>query len=159
MVSSYILLMCVWKRFSAYKITKSISFHIRACALSRVAAFQQEAHLHFYAKGTGPALSRCPCRPVLDSPWHNWARFGGTRGKPYLCLGKKRKGTGLSSFRVFRGKLSYMSGKIILYDRKNYKQARKNLLLYNFSEVLLSKNLLDFCRNYHGANFHCLNYP
>ncbi|MFW5604339.1 MAG: hypothetical protein ACOCNJ_06755, partial [Bacteroidales bacterium] len=66
---------------------------------------------------------------------------------------------GFSSFRVFRGKLSYMSGKIILYDRKNYKQARKNLLLYNFSDVLLSENLLDFCRNYHGANFHCLNYP
>ena len=29
-----------------------------------------------------------------------------------------------------------MSGKIILYERKNYKQARENLLLYNFYEVL-----------------------
>ena len=29
-----------------------------------------------------------------------------------------------------------MSEKIILYDRENYKQARKNLLLYNFHEVL-----------------------
>ena len=52
-----------------------------------------------------------------------------------------------------------MSEKIILYERENYKQARKNLLLYNFSDVLLSENLLDFCRNYHGANFPFLNYP
>ena len=52
-----------------------------------------------------------------------------------------------------------MSAKIILYDRENYKQARKNVLLYNFSDVLLSENLLDFCRNYHGANFPFLNYP
>ena len=29
-----------------------------------------------------------------------------------------------------------MSEKIILYERKNYKQARENLLLYNFYEVL-----------------------
>ena len=29
-----------------------------------------------------------------------------------------------------------MSEKIILYERKNYKQGRKNLLLYNFYEVL-----------------------
>ena len=27
-------------------------------------------------------------------------------------------------------------GKIILYERENYQQARKNLLLYNFPEVL-----------------------
>ena len=39
-------------------------------------------------------------------------------------------------FLHFGGKLSYMNGKIILYDRENYKQARKNLLLYNFHEVL-----------------------
>ena len=37
---------------------------------------------------------------------------------------------------AFWGKLSYMNGKIVLYDRENYKQARKNLLLYNFHEVL-----------------------
>ena len=29
-----------------------------------------------------------------------------------------------------------MSGKIVLYDRENYKQARENLLLYNFPDVL-----------------------
>ena len=52
-----------------------------------------------------------------------------------------------------------MSEKIILYDRKNYKQARKNLLLYNFSEVLYREKFLDFRRNYQGANFRCLNYP
>ena len=34
-----------------------------------------------------------------------------------------------------------MSEKIILYERKNYKQARENLLLYNFHEVLYRKIL------------------
>ena len=29
-----------------------------------------------------------------------------------------------------------MSGKIVLYERENYKQARKNLLGDNFSDVL-----------------------
>ena len=51
-----------------------------------------------------------------------------------------------------------MSEKIILYDRKNYKQARKNLLLYNFPEVLESENSHAFCRIFLGANFLCLNY-
>ena len=51
-----------------------------------------------------------------------------------------------------------MSGKIILYDRKNYKQARKNLLLYNFSEVLYSENFLVFRGNLLEANFPFLNY-
>ena len=51
-----------------------------------------------------------------------------------------------------------MSGKIVLYDRENYKQARKNLLLYNFSDVLLSENLLDFRGNLLEANFPFLNY-
>ena len=52
-----------------------------------------------------------------------------------------------------------MSGKTILYERKNYKQARKNLLLYSFYEVLDSENYLVFRWNFLGANFHCLNYP
>ena len=52
-----------------------------------------------------------------------------------------------------------MSGKIILYDRENYKQARKNLLLYNFSDVFLSENLLVFRGNLLEANFPFLNYP
>ena len=51
-----------------------------------------------------------------------------------------------------------MSEKIILYDRENYKQARKNLLLYNFSDVLLSENLLVFRGNLLEANFPFLNY-
>ena len=61
-------------------------------------------------------------------------------------------------FSRFRGKLSYMSGKIILYDRKNYKQARKNLLLYNFSDVLYREKFLVFRGNLLGANFPFLNY-
>ena len=61
-------------------------------------------------------------------------------------------------FSRFRGKLSYMSGKIILYDRKNYKQARKNLLLDNFSEVLYRENFLVFRGNLLEANFPFLNY-
>ena len=35
-----------------------------------------------------------------------------------------------------------MTEKIILYERKNYKQARENLLLYNFYEVLYRKIFL-----------------
>ena len=45
-------------------------------------------------------------------------------------------------FSRFWGQLSYMSEKIILYERKNYKQARENLLLYNFYEVLYRKIFL-----------------
>ena len=76
-----------------------------------------------------PSSRRLP----LASPWHNRARFGGTARKVYLCTGRRRKSAGFSSFRVLRGKLSYMSAKTILYDRKNYKQARENLLLDSFS--------------------------
>ena len=75
-------------------------------------------------------------RPTLDSPWHKRARFGEAEQKSYLCISRKRKSAGFSSFRVLRGQLSYMSGKIVLYDRKNYKQARENLLGDNFYEVL-----------------------
>ena len=62
-------------------------------------------------------------------------------------------------FSHFRGKLSYMNGKIILYDRENYKQARKNFLLDSFYEVLESEKYLDTRRNYLGANLGTLNYP
>ena len=85
--------------------------------------------------------------------------FWRNRTKSLSLHQQKEEERRLFLFLRFWGQLSYMSGKIVLYERENYKQARKNLLLYNFSEVLLSKNLLDFCRNYHGANFHCLNYP
>ena len=62
-------------------------------------------------------------------------------------------------FSRFWGKLSYMSAKTILYDRKNYKQDSKNLLLDIFSEVLESENFLDFRRFFLGADFPFLNYP
>ena len=52
-----------------------------------------------------------------------------------------------------------MSGKIILYDRENYKQGRNNLLLDNCHDVLLSENFLDFRGFFLGANFPFLNYP
>ena len=81
-------------------------------------------------------------RPTLDSPWHKRARFGEAEQKSYLCISRKRKSAGFSSFRVLRGQLSYMSGKIVLYDRKNYKQARENLLGDNFYEVLYRENFL-----------------
>ena len=97
-------------------------------------------------------------RPTLDSPWHKRARFGEAEQKSYLCISRKRKSAGFSSFRVFRGKLSYMSEKIILYDRKNYKQARKNLLGDNFCEVQDSENFLVFRGNFLGANIPFLNY-
>ena len=52
-----------------------------------------------------------------------------------------------------------MSGKIVLYERENYKQARKNLLLDNFSDVLYREKFLEIRRIFLGANFCCLNYP
>ena len=55
---------------------------------------------------------------------------------------QKEEERGLFLFLRFWGKLSYMSGKIILYGRENYKQARKNLLLDSFYEVLESDNFL-----------------
>ena len=51
-----------------------------------------------------------------------------------------------------------MNGKIVLYDRKNYKQARENLLLYNFYDVLYRKHFLCFYRNLLEAKFPFLNY-
>ena len=51
-----------------------------------------------------------------------------------------------------------MSAKTILYDRKNYKQARENLPLYSFPDVLESENSHAFRRIFLGANFLCLNY-
>ena len=62
-------------------------------------------------------------------------------------------------FLHFGGKLSYMNGKIVLYERENYKQARKNLLLYNFSDVLYRENFLEIRRIFLEANFCSLNYP
>ena len=102
----------------------------------------------------GISRAALACQPVaqLGAFWQN-----GT--KSISLHQRKEEEHRLFLFSHFWGKLSYMSGKIILYDRENYKQARKNLLLYNFSDVLLSENLLDFCRNYHGANFPFLNYP
>ena len=52
----------------------------------------------FFADYCARAVVACL---ALDSGWHNLARFGETFGKAYLCLSKKRKGAGSSSFRVF----------------------------------------------------------
>ncbi len=94
----------------------------------------------------------------LASRRHNRARFGEPTQKSYLCTSRKRRGAGFSSFRVLRGVLSYKSAKTILYDRKNYKQARENLPLYSFPDVLESENSHAFRRIFLGANFLCLNY-
>ena len=51
-----------------------------------------------------------------------------------------------------------MSGKIVLYERENYKQLRKNLLGDNFSDVLDREKFLGFRENLLGANFLFLNY-
>ena len=72
---------------------------------------------------------------------------------------RKEEEHGLFLFSHFWGILSYMSGKIILYDREDYKQERENLLLNRFYDVLLSENFLDFRGNFLGANLPFLNYP
>ena len=59
-----------------------------------------------------------------------------------------------------------MSAKTILYDRKNYKQARENLLLDsfcealdNFSEALFRENFFKGRFDFVKENFLFLNYP
>ena len=83
----------------------------------------------------------------------------------YLCVSERGGAQALPLF-AFLGKLSYMSAKTILYDRKNYKQASKNLLLdsfcevlYNCSEVLFCKKFLKERFDFVKANFPFLNYP
>ena len=63
---------------------------------------------------------RCRATPAFASPRHNPARFGETDEKSYLCISRKRKSAGFSSFCVFGAnypiwaeKLSYMAVKII----------------------------------------------
>ena len=57
---------------------------------------------------------------TFASPWHNWVHFGETDLSSYLCLSRKRKSAGFSSFCVFGAnypiwaeKLSYRIVKII----------------------------------------------
>ena len=102
----------------------------------------------------GISRAALACQPVaqLGAFWQN-----GT--KSISLHQRKEEERGLFLFLRFWGKLSYMSGKIILYDRENYKQGRKNLLLYNFHDVLLSENSLDFRVFFLGENFPFLNYP
>ena len=78
-----------------------------------------------------PACRSALCQPVAQS-----SAFWQNRRKIIHLHQQKEEERRLFLFSRFRGKLSYMNGKIILYDRENYKQARKNLLLYNFHEVL-----------------------
>ena len=49
-------------------------------------------------------------RQACASAWHDLARFGGMEGKAYLCLSRKRKSAGFSSFCVF--------GQTILYEQE-----------------------------------------
>ena len=102
----------------------------------------------------GISRAALACQPVaqLGAFWQN-----GT--KSISLHQQKEEERRLFLFLHFGGKLSYMSGKIILYDRENYKQGRKNLLLDNFHDVLLSENSLDFRVFFLGANFPFLNYP
>ena len=102
----------------------------------------------------GISRAALACQPVaqLGAFWQNGS-------KSISLHQRKEEERRLFLFLRFWGKLSYMSGKIILYDRENYKQARKNLLLDNFHDVLLSENSLDFRVFFLGANFPFLNYP
>ena len=69
-------------------------------------------------------------------------------------------------FSRFWGKLSYMSAKTILYERKNYKQDSENYLLDSFYEALDNCSEVLFCEiflkerfDFIKANFPFLNYP
>ena len=102
----------------------------------------------------GISRAALACQPVaqLGAFWQN--------GTKSISLHQRKEAVHrLFLFLRFWGKLSYMSGKIILYDRENYKQGRKNLLLDNFHDVLLSENFLDFRGIFLRANLPFLNYP
>ncbi|MCI6485160.1 MAG: hypothetical protein MSA20_02795 [Bacteroidales bacterium] len=103
-------------------------------------------------KPTRPA----PC--ALTARGTTW-RVLAERHKKHIFASAERGRAQAFPLFAFLGKLSYMSGKIILYDRENYKQGRKNLLLYNFHDVLLSENSLDFRVFFLEENFPFLNYP
>ena len=51
---------------------------------------------------------------TFASPWHNWAHFGETDLSSYLCLSRKRKSAGFSSFRVFGANYRKLSQKEFL---------------------------------------------
>ena len=100
--------------------------------------------------------------PAGGTIWRNLA----ARHKWRIFALAKEEERRLFLFSRFWGKLSYMSAKTILYDRKNYKQASKNLLLdsfcevlYNCSEVLFCKKFLKERFDFVKANFPFLNYP
>ena len=87
----------------------------------------------------------CPTAPPLALPargttWRVLAEWG----EKHIFALDKEEGLGLFLFSRFWGKLSYMGEKIILYDCENYQQARQNLLLDNFPEVLYREKLLGF---------------
>ena len=96
-----------------------------------------------------------PAVPAGGTIWLNLV----ARQKWRIFALAKEEERRLFLFSRFWGKLSYMSAKTILYDRKNYKQARENLLLDSFYDVLESENLLGFRQNFQGAIFPSLNYP
>ena len=83
----------------------------------------------------------------------------------YLCISERGGAQALPLF-AFWGKLSYMSAKTILYERKNYKQDSENFLLDSFyeapdncSEVLFCEIFLKERFDFIKANFPFLNYP
>ncbi|MGM9656882.1 MAG: hypothetical protein ACI3ZA_06925 [Alloprevotella sp.] len=86
---------------------------------------------------------------------HKWLIFA-------LAKEEERR---LFLFSRFWGKLSYMSPKTILYDRKNYKQDSENYLLDSFYEALDNCSEVLFCEiflkerfDFIKANFPFLNY-
>ena len=100
--------------------------------------------------------------PAGGTIWRNLA----ARQKWRIFALAKEEERRLFLFSRFWGKLSYMSAKTILYERKNYKQDSENYLLDSFyealdncSEVLFCKNFLKERFDFIKANFPFLNYP
>ncbi|MGN1241386.1 MAG: hypothetical protein ACI4T7_02760, partial [Alloprevotella sp.] len=73
---------------------------------------------------------------VLCQPAAQRGRFWRKEIKHISLHQQKEEERKLFLFSRFWGKLSYMSAKTILYERENYKQARKNYLLDSFYDVL-----------------------
>ena len=71
--------------------------------------------------------------PHFASRRHNWARFGGTEKNHTFASAERGRAQAFPLFAFLGLTILYEREKTILYERENYKQPRKNLLLYNFS--------------------------
>ena len=83
---------------------------------------------------------------TFASPWHNWAHFGETDLSSYLCLSRKRKSAGFSSFCVFGANYPIWAEKLSYRIVKIISNPVKICSFIIFPMCFIVKNLLLFVR-------------